>query len=76
MTRGCSCIPFFIFSCKFHKKFITLEQINLKPIFMIKTSRVGAYIAPELKDLKVYVERGFAISDSFEQPEFGGEDNL
>ena len=43
---------------------------------MMKTSRVGAYIAPKLKDLEVYVEQGFAISDNFEQPEYGGEDNL
>ena len=53
-----------------------MKQIILKPIFVMKTSRVGAYTAPVLKDLKVYVEQGFAISDHFEQPEYGGEDNL
>ena len=73
---GVAALPFFILFCKFHKKFITLKQIILKPIFMMKTSRVGVYIAPVLKDLKVYVEQGFAISDNFEQPEYGGEDNL
>lgn len=43
---------------------------------MVHKNRIGAYTAPKLKDLTVYVEQGFAISDSFEQPEFGGEDNL
>lgn len=44
---------------------------------MVKRIRSGAYVAPILMELHINVERGFAISDSsFEQPEFGGEDNL
>lgn len=44
---------------------------------MVHKNRIGAYAAPVLKDLKVYVEQGFALSDeNFEQPGFGGEDNL
>ena len=44
---------------------------------MVKRICCGAYVAPILMDLHINVERGFAISDSsFEQPEFGGEDNL
>lgn len=43
---------------------------------MIRKKCRGVYLTPELKDLQVYVEKGFAVSDGFEQPEFGGEDNL
>ena len=34
------------------------------------------YIAPEVKALRVRMESGFAASGGFEQPEFGGEDDL
>ena len=43
---------------------------------MVHKNRVGVYVTPVLGDLTVYVEQGFAISDNFEQPEYGGEDNL
>ena len=37
----------------------------------------GAYVAPEVDLCSVMIERGFeASSDGFEQPGFGGEDNL
>jgi len=36
----------------------------------------GAYVAPDVSQCAVMIERGFEMSDSFEQPEFGGEDNL
>jgi hypothetical protein len=36
----------------------------------------GVYMAPEINYCSVMIERGFEVSDSFEQPEFGGEDNL
>lgn len=36
----------------------------------------GAYDAPRLKAIAIHLERGFTDSDSFEQPEQGGEDNL
>ena len=36
------------------------------------------YKTPELRTVRVTLERGFAISaeGGFEQPEFGGEDNI
>lgn len=41
---------------------------------MIKT----IYIAPVVRIVSIALERGFAVSadDSFEQPEYGGADNL
>lgn len=36
----------------------------------------GDYVAPLVKQLTVRIEQGFAASNGFEQPEFGGEDNL
>lgn len=35
-----------------------------------------SYVAPLVKQLFVCIEQGFAGSNGFEQPEFGGEDNL
>ena len=43
---------------------------------MLKENSVGAYVAPVLNQCSVVIERGFLVSDNFEQPEFGGEDNL
>ena len=43
---------------------------------MVHKNHFGVYSAPVLKDLSVCVEKGFSISGNFEQPEFGGEDNL
>lgn len=43
---------------------------------MLKEKSIGAYVAPVLDQCSVFIERGFLVSDNFEQPEFGGEDNL
>ena len=44
---------------------------------MVERIFSGVYCAPILMELHVNVEQGFAISDSsFEQPDYGGEDNL
>lgn len=34
------------------------------------------YTAPEVKAMRVRMENGYAASGGFEQPEFGGEDDL
>lgn len=34
------------------------------------------YVAPTVKVLRIRTECGFAISGGFEQPDYGGEDNL
>lgn len=34
------------------------------------------YVEPEIKALLIDMEQGFALSGNFEQPEYGGEDNL
>ena len=34
------------------------------------------YVAPAMKALQIRMECGFTISGGFEQPEYGGEDNL
>ena len=34
------------------------------------------YGEPEIKVLLIDMERGFELSGNFEQPEYGGEDNL
>lgn len=34
------------------------------------------YFAPSLREVSVRLECGFAPSGGFEQPEYGGEDNL
>ncbi len=35
------------------------------------------YVAPAIADLRICSERGFAGSEGgFEQPDYGGEDNL
>jgi hypothetical protein len=36
----------------------------------------GVYVAPEVNQCLVLIERGFELSGNFEQPEFGGEDIL
>ena len=37
----------------------------------------GVYVAPKVDLCSVMIERGFEVSsDGFEQPGFGGEDNL
>lgn len=43
----------------------------------MKTTHLKRYSAPWLYAVAVAAERGFGVSDGgFEQPEFGGEDNL
>lgn len=34
------------------------------------------YVEPELKTVRIATESGYAASGGFEQPEFGGEDDL
>lgn len=34
------------------------------------------YTVPEVKAMRVRMENGYAASGGFEQPEFGGEDDL
>lgn len=37
----------------------------------------GVYKTPQIRVCSVLIERGFSVSsEDFEQPEFGGEDNL
>lgn len=43
---------------------------------MLKEKSLGVYQTPVLNQCFVVIERGFLVSDNFEQPEFGGEDNL
>jgi|GEM_PF-3736179 len=40
--------------------------------------KIRPYIAPEIDSFDMPIERGFAISDNggFEQPEYGGADEL
>ncbi len=34
------------------------------------------YIAPSVRNVAVIVENGYAATGGFEQPDYGGEDNL
>ena len=42
------------------------------------TKEERLYIVPMVRNIDVVIERGFAESeaDEFEQPEYGGEDNI
>lgn len=52
------------------------KYYNIK-IYLMKTfEKHGVYVAPLVRQLSVRIEQGFAASEGFEQPEFGGEDNL
>lgn len=46
---------------------------TLKLIIIVKKP---LYFAPALRECALVIERGFAASGGFEQPEYGGEDDL
>lgn len=46
---------------------------TLKLIIIVKKP---LYFAPAVRECALVIERGFAASGGFEQPEYGGEDDL
>lgn len=48
-------------------------QTTLKLIIIVKKP---LYFAPAVRECALVIERGFAASGGFEQPEYGGEDDL
>ena len=46
---------------------------TLKLIIIVKKP---LYFTPALRECALVIERGFAASGGFEQPEYGGEDDL
>ena len=46
---------------------------TLKLIIIVKKP---LYFAPAVRECELVIERGFAASGGFEQPEYGGEDDL
>ncbi len=52
---------------------LSQNKQTLKLIIIVKKP---LYFAPAVRECALVIERGFAASGGFEQPEYGGEDDL